>query len=42
MWSGTDSAHRLFWMMNTAGSFCTAAKLSASWKSPRAVPPSPV
>ena len=39
--SGTLMAYLLFWTKNTTGALNTAAKLSASWKSPSLVPPSP-
>jgi len=39
--SGTEIAYSLFWMKNTTGAWNTAAKFSASWKSPSLVPPSP-
>jgi hypothetical protein len=32
--SGTEMAHWLFWQKNTAGTFQTAAKFIAAWKSP--------
>ena len=34
-------AYLLFWTTNTTGALNTAAKLSASWKSPSLVAPSP-
>ena len=40
--SGTEIAHWLFWQKNTAGTFQTAAKFRAAWKSPMLVPPSPM
>jgi len=35
-------AYWLFWTRNTTGALKTAAKLSASWKSPSLVAPSPM
>mgnify|MGYP003694206871 CR=1 FL=1 len=39
---GVDSPYWLFSTMNSTGSFHTAARLTASWKSPSLVDPSPV
>ena len=39
---GVEIAHWLFWQMSTTGAFITPAKLSATWKSPSLVPPSPM
>src|SRR5665647_2974401 len=39
--SGVLMAYLLLWMRNTTGALNTAAKLSASWKSPSLVAPSP-
>ena len=39
--SGTEIAYSLFCTKNTTGALNTAAKLSASWKSPSLVAPSP-
>ena len=39
--SGTEIAHWLFWQTKTTGTCQTPAKLSASWKSPSDVAPSP-
>ena len=39
---GIEIAHWLFWQKKTVGAFQTPAKLSASWKSPSLVAPSPM
>jgi hypothetical protein len=38
---GTLIANWLFWQKNTAGTLCTAPKVSAAWKSGSLVAPSP-
>lgn len=38
---GSEIAQPLFWQTKTTGTFQTAAKFTASWKSPSEVAPSP-
>ncbi len=40
--TGVDRPYWLFSMTKSTGSFHTAARFTASWKSPSEVPPSPL